>query len=346
MKYRNSPYNSSLAIICFFMLFSVLTYSQNFKKEKHIYLLDITKSMWGLNGATPDIFDLVKDKLFEGIGGITNPETVITIIPFQGTTTYEDHNLPIWTFTISDKAKIIEMKKVINSYNLNTVPGSNTDVYSAIVKGQNAIDPERSNYIYLLTDGKQSKKGGSVHYNYSDLTQKLLSWCSWAKPKDVNLFYVMLTEASKGKEILNIIEMQCNAQVTNGTNFNFAVLSPINTDIMVNLHDKPSSITINLSANDWSYLPKQETLRVKLNENNIFQLKEEVVKIIDQKLILNLNTVNNLNFNKLSESTPQETTIPLQIFSNSEEVKIINPSLNIVVKNKKERTLKLEFKNE
>ena len=33
-----------------FLLFSMISFSQNFKKEKRIYMLDITKSMWGTGG--------------------------------------------------------------------------------------------------------------------------------------------------------------------------------------------------------------------------------------------------------------------------------------------------------
>lgn len=346
MKNLNPAIKSKPLVMCLFLLFNLIANTQSFKKEKRIFLLDITKSMWGLNESTPDIFNEVKTKLFEGIEGITNPETEIMVIPFQGTTTYEKFNLPSWTFTISDKKIINELKKTINSYNLKTVPGNNTDIYSAIVKGQEVINTERKNYIYLLTDGKQSSKGGSVKFDNKDRLDLLNDWCNWAEPRDVNLFYVMLTEASKDDKLIEIVKKQCNIHITTGTDMNFGEISPTSEKLMINLHDEPTNLIIDLSANNWSYISNEAALKVSLDSNNLFKFKEPISKISDKKLSLELEIVDNQNFNSLRENNPQEISINLSITSDKDNLKVINPNLKLIVKNKKEKKLILEFENE
>jgi hypothetical protein len=323
-------------IACLF--FAVSSSSQNFKKEKRIYLLDITKSMFGLAG-TPNIFDEVRNALYEGIENIDNPETLITIIPFQGT----DTNTQKWTFTLNDGA-FKDIKKIINSYTIVTVPGHNTDIYSALKKGQDVIDPNRLNYIYLLTDGGQSPKGPSVKFDNKDLINLLNEWCVWAKGKDSNLFYVLLTDAAKNENVYGIVEEQCNAFNVSGLNVNIVFLRPTSSELIINLLDKPRELEIELSANDWGYINSGIEITVKLNSNSLFELEHEVVSIVNKKVILKLRTMNGASFQDLQKNNPQETILDINISTDS-NVKILEPNIKVIVKNRKERVLKLEFVN-
>lgn len=335
--------NLKLFIIVSFLLFSISSNSQNFKKEKRIYLLDITKSMFGLDG-TPDIFDEVRNALYEGIENIDNPETLITIIPFQGTNTDTKKNLPSWTFTLND-GTFVDVKKNIDTYTIKSVPGHNTDIYSALKKGQEAIDPERLNYIYLLTDGGQSPKGPSVKFNNKDLILLLNQWCDFAQEKDVNLFYVMLTEAAKNEKIIDIVQKQCNAFVVDGAGSDIAFLRPTSSELMINLLDKPRAIEIELSANDWSYIKSDIKIKAKLSSNSLFELEGEAVSIDDKKMRLKIRTINGSSFQHLHENNPQQTILNINL-STDADVKILEPNIKVVVKNKKERVLKIEFVND
>jgi len=339
---RLNKYYFFIAIFTF--LFVESGNSQSFKKEKRIYMLDITKSMWGL-GTNPDIFDDVKDALYKGIENIKNPETIITIIPFQATYTYE--KLPSWTFKIKD-GKLEDVKKSIDSYNINTVPGGYTDIYSALEKAKQNIDRNRINYIFLLTDGEQStvpsthNHTSTIKYSQNDLENSLADWCKWSKGKDTYLFYVMLTQQAKNEKVIEIVEEQCNAYVTIGTNMNIAFIKPTTKTKTINLVDEPEYLEINLSANDWNYIPSEIKLNLLLNDNEIFELEKNLVKIEDNKVKVRLKRKNNLSWDDLRRNSPVSETLNLNISTN-DDVKIINPNIQITVKNKKEKVLKLEF---
>ena len=326
------------------LLISNSIYSQDFKKEKRIYMLDITKSMWGL-GTNPDIFDDVKEALYKGIENIKNPETIITIIPFQATHTYEI--LPFWTFNIKD-GKFINVKKTIDTYNITSVPGGYTDIYSAIEKAKSHIDGNRINYIFLLTDGAQSpvpsatRHTSKVKFSQRNLENSLNRWCRWSKGKDTYLFYVMLTEKAQNEKVIDIVKKQCNAYVTIGTNMNIAFLKPVSNTKTLNLIDEPEYLEIDLSANDWDYIPSGTKIKLELKNNRIFKLKENIVKIDNNKIKVELLRHENSSWEDLRNSTPINNALHL-IVSTSEDVKIIKPKIKIVVKNKKEKVLKLEF---
>lgn len=333
---------STLVIVPF------LFFSQNFKKEKRIYLLDITKSMWGLEGKQYDVFDKVKDELYKGISDIRDPETVVTIIPFQGTYTYEI--LDSWTFKAGDKNTLEQAKKTINSYNIKSVPGGFTDIFSALEKAKKQIDPRRINYIFMLTDGEQSAVPSSpnrinqVAYDHSALLKSLNGWCSFAANKDVHLFYTMLTEAAVDPKIIEIIRSQCNAYMTKGTDINIAFVQPAMSRLKVNLHDNPERLEIPFGANNWSYIKSNTGIKVSLKSNSIFELANSSVPLENNKIILKLKRKNGLSFDQMRKNSPQE--LKLQISLSAADVIVLKPEIDLIVSNKKERVLNLYFSKE
>ncbi|WP_159020640.1 hypothetical protein [Algibacter sp. L3A6] len=325
-------------LFCFF-----LGAGQSFKKEKRIYMLDITKSMWG-SGSNENIFEDVKKSLYKGIEDIKNPETIITIIPFQATHTYDI--LPSWTFKSGDKDKLAAVKKVIDSYSLETVPGGYTDVYSALDKAKKNINNDRVNYIFLLTDGEQSaipsatKKTSRIDFDLKDLESSIGSWCDFSQNSETHLFYVMLSKAAIDKTIVEIIEKECNAYVVQGTDMNVAFVKPNSNIIKLNLNDDPLKFEINLLANNWEYLKENTAIKLELENNSIFQLENDVINITNRKLFVKLK--NKLAFTELRRNNDIETTILLTL-STSDNLKVLNPEIKLVVKNHKERILTLEF---
>lgn len=327
------------------LLISLKAYSQDFKKEKRIYMLDITKSMWG-SGDNMDIFKEVKNALYKGIEDIKNPETIITIIPFQATHTYE--NLPEWTFKAGDKIKMKYVKEKIDSYDINSVPGGYTDIYSALKKAKENIDDNRINYIFLLTDGEQStipsatKKTSKIDFSKEDLKKSLYNWCDFSNDKDTHLFYVMLSKAAVNESIVNIVKAQCNAYNVQGTNMNIAFVKPKSNTIKVNLNDKPSKIVIKLEANNWRYLKNSPIIKLDLMSNSIFELVNNKVKIDNKEILIGIKNKENLSFDSLQKVSKIQTNISL-VLSTENDIKILNPNINIIVKNHKERILTLEF---
>ena len=327
------------------VLVSLQVNSQSFKKEKRIYMLDITKSMWG-SGNNEDVFENVKNALYKGIEDIKDPETLITIIPFQATHTYEI--LPSWTFKAGNKIKLKEVKKKIDSYSTKTVPGGYTDIYSALNKSKENIDKHRINYVFLLTDGEQSaipsatKKTSKIDFNEEDLKKALNNWCEFSRNKDTHLFYVMLSKAAVNKSIVDIVTKECNAYIVQSTDFNFAFVKPQTNKVKVNLHDEPKSIVINLEANNWGYLKGNIKIKLNLEDNSIFEIENNSVKIENKQLVIKLNNKRGLSFEDLQKSSKIETNLSL-VLSTTDDLKILNPNINIIVKNHKERILTLEF---
>ena len=319
-----------------------IIFPQNFKKEKRIYMLDITMSMWGQGGG-PNIFDDVKNALYAGIKEIKDPETIITIIPFQATHTYQI--LPDWTFRNGD-ITFDKMKTIIDSYTKETVPRGFTDIYSAIEIAKTHIDRNRINYIFLLTDGEQStitsgvKETSRNDYNKDSLYRSLNRWCDWANNNNSYLFYVMLTDFAKDVTAVDIIDDQCRAWVVNGTNMDISFIKPDNNLIQVNLHDNPNQLEIKLDANNWDYIKDETIIKLTLQENSIFKLKENKIHIVDNKLTVNL--INKQSFSELRNNNHIESILQIAL-STDENVKILEPNINILVKNKKERVLKLDF---
>ena len=332
----------------FLILFSLLGFGQNFKQEKRIYMLDITKSMWGSNSNT-NIFNDVKNALYKGIDDINDPETIITIIPFQATHTYEI--LPNWTFKAGDKKTLNTVKKHINSYDKTTVPGGYTDIYSALETAKKNIDPDKINYIFLLTDGEQSaipsatKKTSKIDFSEKHLKKSLSNWCDFSSNKEVHLFYVMLSEDAVNKSIVETINKECNAYAVQGTNMNIAFIKPITNTVKINLHDNPSIIEIGLVANNWTYLKDNTLINLELQDNQIFETEVYSVKIENKTIRVKLKNKSNLSLEDLRNNNEIETNLKL-ILTTGNELKILNPNINIVVRNKKERILTLEFSSD
>ena len=332
-------------LLLIFFLISLGAYSKSFKKEKRIYMLDITKSMWG-SGDNEDIFEEVKSTLYKGIEDIKDPETIITIIPFQATHTYE--NLPSWTFNAGDKNKLKYVKDKIDSYNITSVPGGYTDIYSALKKAKQNIDRKRINYIFLLTDGEQSaipsakRKTSKIDFSVNDLKNSLNNWCEFSSNKDTHLFYVMLSKASVNESIVDIVKKECNAFNVQGTNMNIAFVKPKTNKIKLNLNDEPRIVEINLEANNWGYLNDNIKIKLNLEDNSIFEIENNSVSIENKKLIIKLKNKGGVSFLELQKASNIKTNLSL-VLSTADDVKVLNPKINIIVKNHKERILTLEF---
>lgn len=332
-------------IILSTLLIPLFSFGQDFKKENRIYMLDITKSIFGLGGS-PNIYEEVKNALYKGIEDISDPETMVTIIPFQATHTYQI--LDSWTFKAGDVAKFNAAKTVIDSYTLTSVPGGYTDIYSAIETAKKQISNNRVNYIFLLTDGEQSAVPSSpnrinkVDFNTFQLINSLSNWCNYSKEKDVHLFYIMLTDVAVSQRIKKIVEEQCNAYVVEGTDINIAFIQPSTNTIHVNLNDNPEKLEINLSANNWSYIEANVSINLELEDNKIFELKTNTSEISNNKIIASLKRKGNASFETLRRNNPIESKLTLRLSTDS-DVKILNPNINVNVKNKKERVLTLEF---
>ena len=69
---------------CAYLMVTVsLAQQSRFKNERRIYLWDVTQSMKGYQGKTPNIFDDVVDALEKDINSVKDEQTDIWVLPFQ-----------------------------------------------------------------------------------------------------------------------------------------------------------------------------------------------------------------------------------------------------------------------
>lgn len=243
-----------------FLFLCSITFGQSHYNEKRIYLLDVTASMIGKGiDNTPNIFELVKEKLTYAISNIQDQNTDITIIPF----TNKAHS--VITGNIKEKQKLIdEINKI-------KIEKGDTNLSDAWLRGLQEIDSTKINYIFLLTDGL---------HNYGVekeiLYKQLQGWEEFSRDKYFFAFYVMLTPHAKEIEITKIIDetnkmwliesmdvsvsflttsinlttnvnQQKNVKVRFASNNNFLKNSNIDFDILID--ENPYYILDNLSIN-------------------------------------------------------------------------------------------------
>ena len=129
------------------LLISISSFSQTFKTEKRIYLLDITGSMYG-KGSGENIFTEVKNNLIQTINSLDNPQTNITVITFgKGV-------VDIWEAqaTANGKSNLITNINTHNEYkglDLQTA----TNICDALSAANDKISINMLNYLFLFTDG-------------------------------------------------------------------------------------------------------------------------------------------------------------------------------------------------
>ena len=193
-----------------------------FKKERRIFLWDVTISMVGATASegqgivkgskrsnpdfdytksqfpnynkSKDIFDETRDKLIKMIMQIQNESTEIIILPFRNGIVGEYKAVA----TANGKNQVCDY---IRTWNDLKAGGTHTATSLS-----NAVDkyftPDRINRLFLLTDGEPSDNEGS----------RLLSYLrNWKGVKETRgsssyLVYVMLTDEAYNDEIVQIGE--------------------------------------------------------------------------------------------------------------------------------------------
>ena len=146
--------------------------------------------------AKNDIYDEVVKILIDRINTIDEDDLgEITIIPFN------DDVINTFTRPATSKGK----KEICNYIqNFSTLKLSNTNIKKPLEMAMNFSQDGKRNIIMLLTDGEQSKI-----YNRQEFYDKLEEFCRISEPNDAYLFYMMLTETARDKEILPYLE-SCN----------------------------------------------------------------------------------------------------------------------------------------
>ncbi len=322
-----------LIFIFALLILNNISWSQNFKNERRIFLWDVTLSMYGFGGA-PIIGDEVQKNLIQAIENITDPQTEIIVIPFQ------DNVLHVWKnkATVEGKRELLKKVASIKERDLEV---TRTNICSAWEEALTMISPHQRNYIFLLTDGKQNSKQNSENC----LNENVSAWCSIAKSNDSFGFYVMLTDAARNPELEEEIDACSRLEIVTGTNINVVELRPTITEINLNVPDKEFEKEILFETNYFDGIPEDFQMRLSLNENSFIQLKNNNIKMgKNGKCRIEFTPL--IPYEELRIQLPAnyEIDLVIQIDNNKFPRIFATPSnLKVVLKNIREKIMTIEI---
>lgn len=263
------------------------------KAERRIYLWDVTLSMKGYKGITPNIYDDVVKFLEQEIYSIENAKTEIIVLPFQ------ESILDQWE-TVADNQGKEDIIEKIKSY--KNIIVSNTNIVKPINEVKtNLIKPDKKNILYILTDGKQT--GGN-----SELVKTIKEWGSDAKKLNAYALYVMLTKASVDQDVIKVIEETESIDVVKETIFlrpeqfiAYNIKEDLGKTVSIELKCKenfpiPENLKIRISAEENANLIQNPIVIVKNNKIsfkiNQFEAEKLMNEQLSNKLFLHLNLQN------------------------------------------------------
>ena len=318
----------------------VVAQQSRFKNERRIYLWDVTLSMKGFEGRTPDIYDKVVSALEKDINSILDEQTEIWVLPFQ-TSIIEEWN---------SKATIAGKKEIINkikTFKNNDV--TNTNITLPMKKVMNTlINDDKRNVLILLTDGEQNAKG----YPLPTLLELINEWCAFAEKNDAYAFYVMLTEFAKNEELINAIDETCRMHKVlpnpNGEiDINIVELLPQSNYKYNIMEDAGKKIAIEVDCKKRVTIP--EGLKIRCHcESNPYVEVSETIAIVDG--VMEIEVKQKQNYESLKQALPIETNEKINLrfdIDNPEMfplVQLLNEECCLELINKPEKILKVYVK--
>jgi len=138
-------------------------------------------------GGAPDIWEDTKKYLSDEIAQMDEYSTV-HIVPFQ------DKVYPALSFEHKNY-KWAAINSQLDDY-IKKI--TNTNICAAWDEGVNLFDPNKDNYLILLTDGEDNIAGVDA------ICKRILDWCG--KYKNSFGFYVMLTPSAKNQKIEDAVK--------------------------------------------------------------------------------------------------------------------------------------------
>ena len=284
------------------------------RERNYIYLLDCTKSMIGFNGS-PNIWVPTKNYLRSELDKHI-PGTSLHVIPFQG------EPLPSFNFNAEDfnNKQWNNIEETIDKY-VEQITGTNIcDAWDAM---DGYIDHHKDNYIILLTDGKDTKRGMEA------VAKKLSDWCG--KYPNTYAFYVQLTEAAIDPSVAKVIDI-CDNEFVIDASKGIPVFGGFDKGLIIYAN------TLNLN---------------KIHKIGFSSVGKYVAKAVCNDPYFDVNVVDNkieggvvpiqIKAKKpiasINSELPEIYNFTFDV--QSDEVNIINPTVKVQMTNKPERALEL-----
>jgi len=293
------------------------------RQRNYIYLFDCTQSMQKLG-----IWEPAKTALRRTIDvQRPQPDAQFTVIPFQGSV----H--PAFTFNASDCSK--ELPRMLETFDSYIAALTNTNIVDALQAGFDRCAPEMDNRVYLLTDGTDNVKKTPA------VVALINRWC--AAHTNTRLFYVTLDNKAVDPAIRAAIDACDDAFMVNchgGVIPQIADIAPselyANTLELDTSHrimfSEPGGYALSLRCSDPCFVPVLEgtgaagqVLRVKIQPRDTSLSPDELNDILDDA------TDGDHNYRFSFDVVPAD----------SRTLTIANPTVDVVVSNRRQRTLSI-----
>ncbi|EJF08503.1 VWA domain-containing protein [Pontibacter sp. BAB1700] len=309
-----------LPIILFWVAILVINFStsaQGFKKEKRIYLFDLTASMKGFKGLTPDIFEDVKKNFAIAIDKLDNDDTDIVLI------TFTDRVINKYSFKAHEKQKI---KQTISDLK---IANGNTDITAAWSAGSKELDPARVNYMFLLTDGLQTVGGNAAEQG---LYNSIRNWKSNASGNDYYAFYVMLTKHATSDALVKTFKESNNVWPIESMDVDFKFIQPARQVYYNTKDDQEKKIPVLVKRK----LPPNFTFNLSIANNPYYRLKQNSFNITNGAITIAIEAKDDL------ANIPDEYQLELMISKDNSkfwDVFFTPERIGLKMINKKEKVL-------
>ena len=315
--------------------------------NRRIYLWDVTRSMQGYNSNTKNydpetnVWDKVVASLKNDIENISSESTDLIVLPFQVGL------LECWQAKATSDGKNDLLEK-IDSLKKLTMELTYTNLVGSLLETERKyIAPEYNNLIILLTDGKNSRDYGGDKAWWKMLS----SWRDYAYENNAYLFYFMVTEAAQDSKVVEILENDPRAEILppNATIPEFIDLYPRETVSFNIKEDIEKGISISIDNSQKVEVPGV-MVSVKTPEGALIGV-DYTVELTGNKIHFKLP----YSFDDLKAlmNYEEEIHIPLTLEllnkdeiqqKNNKRVFLTRNTVDLVLKNKIEKTLTVKIK--
>lgn len=316
-----------------FLLLTVISlpksYAQQnrFKQKKYVFLLDVTKSMWGCCGAH-NIFNEVRNHLIKAITNIPDSKTEIVI------STYQEKIINTWRALATPEGKKLLITN-LNNINEKNVPGQNTNAYGAWLEAKKNLDVNKINIVFLLTDGDHNDKNVPIQKFYDEIPK----WENISNKQQAYMFIVELTKLAIDNKVRTLVKETKDVQIIHG--IEFFVLEINQTNPVLNINDG-LSFKFDLTKDNWD--SKYDNLPISfLVSNPYFELKKKSCTIKDLPITLELTP--KISLAQIKRKLDTESTVIIKVnYPNQDypQIKILNNQIDLRLNNKKEKVLYIE----
>ncbi|MBO4754285.1 MAG: VWA domain-containing protein [Bacteroidales bacterium] len=300
------PKSTVIRSFVLMMLLSCVSSLWAQRERNYIYILDCSRSMV----TEYHIWDATLDYLEKDIARLSD-NTMVTIVPFQGT---------VYGKSVKHELKKdfdwAKFKKEVYRYP-DALTGTN--ICQAWDHAQSYIDPNKDNYIYLLTDGKDNKNPSPD--GTENVCKRIRQWCERAGNSQG--YYVALSNEAIDDRIRTAVEHCPKFKTVNGIQNPFGSFDKIEMNYnTLDPHDAilPFSAEGNFKASAQS---ADSSIGVTLAGGIIQQGRAT------------FHFTPNVGISQM----PQSFDVPIKV--TSDEIDILNPDLILHVKNIAERSLLL-----